>query len=222
MGVFAGHRRKAEWVLIAMAVVLLVDTVFFFTGWAPALLNPEGEFRPYRGDWLLPVVISIALSAVAGYAWYELRPMLTGSSRAAATYLCGLFWLMAVDDFVAIHEKIERTLGVDWLFVYFPLMAVGAAAGGYLIIRTWHLPGGRGFRWLAICGATCWFIAQVLEGIAAFWDDAYLHANVLVVPEEALETMGSGLFALSAWALYAVLGATDKTAKPGGDIVRAR
>lgn len=201
-----GVHRGAAWVVILITLATLaVDILFYGTRWAPAWLNPEGEVRPWQGSWHLPVIVSIILSASAGAAWYGVVGLLEGRGRLAARYLSYLFIWMAVDDFLAVHEKIERFSGVDWLVIYAPLMLTAAICGCHVIAHTRGVPDTEPFRRLAYLGAFSWFLSQVLEGIGQFWDDAKYHAMELIVPEEMLETLGSGALALSGWCLAAAL-----------------
>lgn len=205
MSVFGDYRRHAFVVIWLTVVALLIDVLFYVTRWAPGILSPEGEVRPHQGDWHIPVIISILLSAAAGLAWYPVARRLSGLDRTAAFYLSYLLFWMAIDDFLAIHEKIERFSGVDWLVIYLPIMGLAALDGLYLVRRSLGLPGARHFRLWAVIGAAGWFFSQILEGIGQFWDDARYHAMELIVPEEMLETIGSAALALAGLALLVAL-----------------
>lgn len=202
---FGPYRRQAVIIVTLTVLALVINAVFFITREAGWLLSPEGEIRPHQGEWHLPVVISIYLSAHAGLATRHVGAALQGRLRTAATYLSYLFLWMAIDDFLAVHEKIERFSRIDWLFIYAPLMGLGALAGGYLVRHTRSLPGTEPFRVFAVAGAAAWLISQILEAVGQFWDDAKYHAMELIVPEETLETLGSAAFALAALCLLAAL-----------------
>lgn len=201
-----GEQRQGAWLVVAVTLIAVItNVVFYATQQAPWLLSPEGEIRPHQGEWHLPVFISIFLSAYAGLATHRVGSLLKGRERHAARYLSYLFWWMAIDDFLAIHEKIERFSRIAWLFVYAPLMAAAAGAGVYLVRRTRMVPGTGGFRTFALLGACAWFVSQILEAVGQFWDDAKYHAMELIVPEETLETLGSTCFALAALSLVIAL-----------------
>lgn len=208
---FAVALRKAALVSSLCVVVAVVSSLAFCLvpsqGW---LLSPEGEVRPYRGEWHVPVIASIILSIQAGIVWRRIPEYLWGKARVGASYLAGLFFWMALDDFLAVHEKIENFTRIDWLFWYFPIMGAAAVAGVFVILGTVNVPGARRFRLWALIGAAAWVVAQVLEAVAQFWDDARYYVWQLVIPEELLEMFGSAAFVAGGYSLLVVLRAQKR------------
>src|SRR4051812_10003577 len=109
----------------------------------------------------------------------------------------GLFLLfMALDEGLAIHEKLETLTGIDWQVLYAPVMLVGGLAWLGLLWSMWRLVTGRV---LLIGGAVAWAVSQVFELLqyGGFSSDGAAVRTWTVVPEELLEMVGSSLFALA-------------------------
>lgn len=106
----------------------------------------------------------------------------------AAIGLGAVFTLMAADEFLAVHEHIEKALGVDWQTVYLPI----AAGAGVLWVRLARSFGERRVVSMWVLGAAAWGIAQVIEKVQ--WDGDVLVHVWTIVPEETLEMAGSALF----------------------------
>jgi hypothetical protein len=124
-------------------------------------------------------------AAVAGY-------VVVGRARLLFHTLAGFFAFMALDEMLSFHESIERTTGIDWQILYLPIFLIGAVAGiGALLVL-------RGLRvaWLTfLAGGLAWFVAQVFEQIQWGADDEPIaNYNLLMVPEELLEYVGSALW----------------------------
>ncbi len=207
-----------RWVVSAAVLVVLSNALFYLTGWLPHVLNPEGEFRPASGYWLLPVLISILLLLCAGVQWQRVARKLSGRPALAAGVLGALLLFMSADDFLALHEKLENLTHVDWLYWYLPIMSVGALAVLVVFRFSRSSSSTRQFRLLLLGGAVSWILAQVLEAIESFWHDARLYASELVIPEESLETVGAAAFALAALSLARnlPLSRTSGDEPPGG------
>ena len=122
---------------------------------------------------------------VAGYA-------VVGRARLVFHTLAGFFTFMALDEVLSFHEGIERTTGIDWQVLYLPIFLIGAVAGlGALLV----LRGLRVAQLTFLAGGAAWFVAQTLEEIQ--WganDEPIAHYNLLMVPEELLEYLGSALW----------------------------
>lgn len=131
-------------------------------------------------------LLAAALGAlVAGYA-------VVGRARPVFHALAGFFAFMALDETLSFHEGIERTTGIDWQVLYLPIFLIGAVAGiGALVV----LRGLRAAQLTFLAGGAAWFVAQTLEEIQ--WganDEPIAHYNLLMVPEELLEYLGSALW----------------------------
>ncbi len=122
---------------------------------------------------------------VAGY-------VVVGRARLVFHTLAGFFAFMALDEVLSFHESIERTTGIDWQVLYVPIFLIGAVAGiGALLV----LRGLRVAQLTFLAGGAAWFVAQALEEIQ--WganDEPIAHYNLLMVPEELLEYLGSALW----------------------------
>ena len=131
-------------------------------------------------------LLAAALGAfVAGYS-------VVGRARLVFHTLAGFFTFMALDEMLSFHESIERTAGVDWQVLYLPIFLIGAVAGiGALLV----LRGLRVAQLTFLAGGAAWVVAQAFEKIQ--WgagDEPIAHYNLLMVPEELLEYLGSALW----------------------------
>jgi hypothetical protein len=131
-------------------------------------------------------LLAAALGAlVAGY-------LVVGRARYVFHSLAGFFAFMALDEVFSFHESIERTTGVDWQLLYLPIFLIGAVGGiGALVL----LRGLRAAQLTFLAGGLAWLVAQVFEQIQWGADDEPIaHYNLLMVPEELLEYLGSALW----------------------------
>ncbi len=119
--------------------------------------------------------------------------------------LMGLFlFTMALDEFVAIHERPEDITGVPWPLFWLPVIGVGTALG---VAMLGILPRPADLLWLA--GGFGWLCAPVLdivhEAVAPPGDPV---RDAISTLEEVAELCGSALFiAALAKALQARAGA---------------
>jgi hypothetical protein len=131
-------------------------------------------------------LLAAALGAlVAGYS-------VVGRARLVFHTLAGFFAFMALDEMLSFHEGIERTTGVDWQVLYLPIFLIGAVAGIGALLA---LRGLRVAQLTFLAGGAAWFVAQVFEEIQ--WganDEPIARYNLLMVPEELLEYLGSALW----------------------------
>ena len=131
-------------------------------------------------------LLAAALGAlVAGYS-------VVGRARLVFHTLAGFFAFMALDEVFSFHEGIERSTGVDWQVLYLPIFLIGAVAGIAALVV---LRGLRAAQLTFLAGGAAWFVAQALEKIQ--WgagDEPIAHYNLLMVPEELLEYLGSALW----------------------------
>lgn len=122
---------------------------------------------------------------------------------------------MSADEVLRLHEQLESRAQVDWQVLYSPV-AVCFLVAFVLVARR-----RRGERWFLgpwVAGAGFWLLAQTLEAVQ--WDGAVRrdHYVVLMITEELGELLGTGCFAVAAWALgrEVVRRRGSRTAAPGG------
>lgn len=121
-----------------------------------------------------------------------------GGLRRASGAMAALLAVMAGDEVVELHERLEAATGVDWQLLYLPVAMVGALAW-LRLLRAWRgrtLPGV-----LLIAGAACWGVSQVLEAVQ--WNgDVQVEGYVgLMLAEEMLEITGSAFLLLAGLAV---------------------
>lgn len=155
-------------------------------------------------------LLASALAAlVAGYS-------VVGRARLVFHALAGFFAFMALDEVLSFHEGIERSTGVDWQVLYLPIFLIGGVAG---IGALRALRGLRVAQLTFLAGGVAWFVAQIFEQIQWGADDEPIaRYNLLMVPEELLEYLGSALwFVAFVLVIRHVLarGARTPTAVPG-------
>lgn len=146
-------------------------------------LDGERTFITVLTGWAL---LAAALGAlVAGY-------VVVGRTRLCFHTLAGFFAFMALDEVLSFHESIERSTGIDWQRLYLPIFLIGAVAGIGALLA---LRGLRVAQLTFLAGGAAWFVAQVFEEIQ--WgagDEPIARYNLLMVPEELLEYLGSALW----------------------------
>jgi hypothetical protein len=116
----------------------------------------------------------------------------SGRATRARWWLAGLFAYMACDEAFAVHESLERVTGVDWQLLFLPVAAVAAAA----FLRVLREIDRADVRWILLAAAGAWTVAQFCEKLE--WHGAVRrpHYVALMLCEEALEMLGSLLFAV--------------------------
>ena len=136
------------------------------------------------GGGLLTILAGLTLENIGRFWWVFL----------------GLFFcFMGIDEWRAIHESLETSVGVNWEYLYLPVVLVGGIAS--LVVLRQMLPLRLPIV-MFVGGGLAWFIAQVLEALQ--WDlaapgsdeDILIHPW-MVPPEEILEMTGSALFGLA-------------------------
>jgi len=116
-----------------------------------------------------------AFSALLLCAAAGLAIALAQADRRVGTHsrLVGLFFLwMALDEFLAVHERPEDITGIAWPVFWFPVLVVGVILG----LRLLEVLDGPAVV-LLVAGAACWACAPVLD-----------------VVQEGLTERGTGLF----------------------------
>ncbi|MGH8639070.1 MAG: hypothetical protein ACREUZ_18200, partial [Burkholderiales bacterium] len=148
----------------------LIAVVLFAAIAAFGVLGSVGEKGAHGFDLdaevNFPSLFSASLLAAAGALTILAgRALATGRRRLAWGALSAGLFLLACDEFVELHEKLERAVGLDWQLLYAPLVVVLGAAF-LLILRTvWPI---RSTRLLLLAAAAAWFVSQILE--QAQWD----------------------------------------------------
>jgi hypothetical protein len=182
-------------ILLALAIVTLG-----VLGVAPGDADPP-EIWDLGAERNIPAAFSALLLCVAGgmsIAYGYVDRQANGTAK-----LMGLFlFTMAVDEFVAIHERPEDITGIPWPIFWLPVIAVGGALGLAMLAL---LPRPADRYWLL--GAFGWLCAPVLdvvhEAVAPPGDPL---REAISNVEELAELTGSALFivamvtALRIWA----------------------
>jgi hypothetical protein len=101
---------------------------------------------------------------------------------------------LGFDEFLEVHEKLERAASVDWQLLYAPAALVLAAAFVVVLRTIWpiQLP-----RTLLLAGIAAWIAAQILEQVQWDGDRRVSGYRPMMISEELLEMAGSALFALA-------------------------
>lgn len=160
--------------------------------------DPASEFY-MDSEGVLPANFSAAVLFFSGGLAIVAGATLPGIRSGWWIFLGLFFCFMGVDEWRALHERIESAAGVNWQFLYLPVIAVGGVAW-LLVLR--DMLASRPAAGLFLAGALAWVVAQVFEaiqwGLAApgAEDDVLIHPG-LVPPEEILEVSGSALMGLA-------------------------
>jgi hypothetical protein len=111
-------------------------------------------------------------------------------------WAAALGWL-AADEGNAIHERLERWLGIDWQVLYLPVIVLVAAAWWRVTMRQGRDPA---VRMPMVLGAVLWGIALVLEPVQN-WGGSPASAAVYdstMLIEEVAEMLASTAFLIAA------------------------
>lgn len=178
-------RRVA--VLLVMTTVTLAAVIGLTRfGGGPLLqsaFDPDAERR-------IPALYSGMLLVIAAAAALLSRHR----GRSFVVLSAGLA-AMAVDEVLAVHEKLEHYLALDWQLIYIPafLVALVVVIG---VVRGMRRDAPRAVPVLA-AGAACWIASQVLEAVQ--WDGGNKNPGyeVMMYIEEVLEMLGTVGFIVS-------------------------
>lgn len=197
--VATGARLRALLARVAPAHVVLAGlvgvVVLVAVGWDTTLDRPAVGYPPRRlldldGELGASAVFSAALlllAAAAALGWASVTATRWGVRWAALTAL--FFVFMASDEVVSVHERMERLTGLDWQLIYVPVVIAAAVPAVGLVF---DLPDRR-TRAVFLAGGAAWVGAQALEFYQ--WHDDVLVHPLAIIPEEALEMLGSLLWA---------------------------
>jgi hypothetical protein len=168
-----------------------------------------------NGEWTLPALYSALLLLTAGVLCFRAAWLVTTSGRFTPLVVLGaLFAYMGVDEFLAVHEHLERVVHLAWWKFYAPVAVVGGVAVLLTLRRIWAVVVARS---ALLAGGACWLLSQLIE--TQQYDGTELVHRWTILPEEVLEMTGSLLFVV---ALLAVIGATvpDHRAEDGVPLFR--
>lgn len=183
------RRPSLRWVVSGFASVVLILAVLEGL-WVNGALRVPG-FDP-RGEQNVPVAVATAtLLGAAVLAWSVAST--ASFIRVRAWPLIGLgavLVYMAADEFLELHEGVEEAAeGTSWMWFYLPIVAMAA---GCWILAVFDLGDFPLARVMLGVGALAWLALEYWQ-----WggNSSVLEHPWMMVPEEALELLGSGLFA---------------------------
>jgi hypothetical protein len=176
-----------------IAVLAAAGLSIIQSGAAESIWNLDAEGT-------VPALFTALFLGGAGLcAFVASRQHLYGARRSFQL-LALLLMLMAFDEALVVHERIEAAVGLDWQTLYAPVIIVCGAAWLRVTYALRSLPRAQ---ILMIMGAFAWAVAQVLEATQWNSDDVKVGAyDQQMFIEEILEMSGSGLFLI---ALYTVV-----------------
>jgi hypothetical protein len=183
-------RRLALVVLLCIALLTVLGIARFAHKDALSAFNLDGERN-------VPALFSGALWTCVG-----VLAVLVGRARSEAAWylLAGLFLLLAADEVLEFHERLENLTGVDWQILYAPVALAAAPLWVVIGLRLKRI--GVGFVQFA-AATLCIIAAQPLEALQVnSHGDPQPGFRVFVVSEEVLEMISALLLGL---ALLAVL-----------------
>jgi hypothetical protein len=181
--------RAARVGLVLGAVTVafaLLATLHFVVGGPFGLFRPDGEGKP-------PAAFAAALLLATGLL-AVLGPVPTSQHRIPWRGIGLVLCLMAVDEGLLVHERLQSLTGVDWVTLYAPVIVVAAVL--WLRVAT-DMRAQAGALALWVGGAICWAAAQVLEQKS--WEPGGIRVDgweAMSVIEEALEAAGTSAFLL--------------------------
>lgn len=201
--------RQAATVLVSLIGLFVLMDLFdgrSVTQWPFGLDSEQAPHAAYAA------LLLFGAGLLAGsLAWYSDRHRLLVAVMAAALFF------MSYDEAFILHEQIESSLERDWQLIYAPVIVVFGVAWLLVLIRVLR-PRRTQLYW--VLGAACWAVAQLFEKLQWSGDEDQLVHPWMVVPEEALEMLGSTFWLLALLAtLRLVLGGDDAPAEQGDEAV---
>jgi hypothetical protein len=185
---------------VPSAVVALVSGitigVFVVMGILQRTAFPEWSAANLDSEVSVATWFSAALLGTAAFWWFLVGVAARPGSLAVWIWWPVLAWL-ALDERNAIHERLERLLGIDWQLLYIPVMGLAAVAWWGVVRR--HRSQARVVA-LVVLGAAVWIVVLLLE-LVQNWGGSPVQAAIYVptmITEEALEMVGSTLFLIAA------------------------
>lgn len=155
-----------------------------------------------EGEWTVPAFFSGMLLLTCAALAAQLAVVRARADEVAAIWAAFgiLCVLLAADEVLAVHERLEAWAGIDWQTLYAPLAVAGGVVG---LQALRHLHAGALGRLALLGGAGAWLASQILEAIQWGDGDRLVYPR-LRFPEELLEMTGSMFLGL---ALLLALGA---------------
>jgi hypothetical protein len=185
---------------VPSAVVALVSGitigVFVVMGILQRTAFPEWSAANLDSEVSVATWFSAAQLGTAAFWWFLVGLAARPGSLAVWIWWPVLAWL-ALDERNAIHERLERFLGIDWQLLYIPVMGLAAVAWWGVVRR--HRSQARVVA-LVVLGAAVWIVVLLLE-LVQNWGGSPVQAAIYVptmITEEALEMVGSTLFLIAA------------------------
>lgn len=152
----------------------------------------------------LPALWSGLLLIGAAVAWLAVwRTWPRDRSRPLVLVMSLFFLLVSGDELAFLHERLEKRLGIDWQVLYaLPvlLMVIALVVVG---VRSRRIDPRASRLLLTAIGA--WAVSQVLELVQWRGDEQVGLYVPLMVIEELLEAVGSGLFLVAGLMLVKAL-----------------
>lgn len=139
-------------------------------------------------------VAALFSAGVLGLAMLATSAAVRTGAEPSLRLVGGLFGFMAVDEFLSLHERLERWLGIDWQVLYLPAFSVAAVLA---LLAAWNHRRDRAFVGLWVGGGAAWALSQVLEKLQ--WDGGTKLPGytVMMSVEEVLEMTGSACFVVA-------------------------
>lgn len=174
-------------ITISVFVVMGILQRTAFPEWSAANLDSEVSVATW---------FSAALLGAAAFWWLLVGVADRPGSLAVWMWWPVLAWL-ALDERIAIHERLERLSGIDWQLLYLPVMGLAAVAWWGVVRR--YRSQARVLA-LVVLGAAVWIVVLLLEFVQN-WGGSPVRAAIYVptmITEEALEMVGSTVFLIAA------------------------
>lgn len=180
--------------MFAASAGLAIAGLAFF-GVLQRTAYPSWQLANLDAEASVGTTVSATLLWIAAVAWL-LVGVLVRPHRAVVWTWAGTLVFIALDEGVAIHEKLERWSGIDWQALYVPVMAAGAVAVWRVIRFDLRSPSSR----LLIATFAAWAVVLALELIQN-WGGEPLGASLYdptMIIEEVLEMVGAAAAAVAA------------------------
>ncbi len=182
---------------VVVAVVLGVGIgVFVVLGILQRTAFPEWGVANLDSETSIASRFSSALLWVAAFWWLLVAITVRPRSLAIWIWWPVLAWL-ALDEGSAVHERLERSFGIDWQLLYVPVMAVAAVAW-WGVVRRYR--SQTRIAALLMAGVAVWIVALALE-LVQNWGGSPVQAAIYIptmIAEESFEMIGSTVLLLAA------------------------
>lgn len=159
----------------------------------------------------LPAIWSAILFAGGGAGWLLVARLSSPGWTAWLALVLGCAMLFfALDELFIIHERFEARSGIEWLFIYVPVVAVTATA---ILGLAWRLRTlAQRVPLMLVVGSLCWAATIPLELAEWRGSEQARFYELMMVPEELLELAGSILIGLAAITVVQLLASEQESA----------